>query len=47
MAMALAPLSIRLGSLCMNDPEVVSKSYPQFWAHLKDVGFCIGEEGLC
>lgn len=47
MAMALAPLSIRLGSLCMNDPEVVSKSYPQFWAHLKDAGFCIGEEGLC
>lgn len=47
MAMALAPLSLRLGCLRMNDPEVVSKSYPQYWAHLKNVGFVIEEENLC
>jgi 3-phosphoshikimate 1-carboxyvinyltransferase len=47
MAMALAPLSARLGCIRMNDPEVVSKSYPQFWAHLRNVGFIIEEESLC
>ena len=47
MAMALAPLSARLGGIRMNDPEVVSKSYPQFWAHLRNVGFIIEEESLC
>ncbi len=47
MAMALAPLSARLGCIRMNDPEVVSKSYPQFWTHLRNVGFIIEEESLC
>lgn len=41
MAMALAPLSLRLGALQMNDPEVVSKSYPSYWQHLETVGFNI------
>ena len=33
---------MKLGSLEMNDPQVVSKSYPQFWQELK--GFRIIEE---
>ena len=47
MAMALAPLSARLGRIRMNNPEVVSKSYPQFWTHLRNAGFIIEEESLC
>ena len=29
--MALAPLSLRLGSIVFDHPEVVRKSYPRFW----------------
>ncbi|NNE13717.1 MAG: 3-phosphoshikimate 1-carboxyvinyltransferase [Saprospiraceae bacterium] len=38
MAMSFAPLAI-LGNICINEPEVVSKSYPDFWDHLKEMGF--------
>ncbi len=38
MAMALAPLAIKF-PIRMNDPGVVSKSYPLFWEHLKRCGF--------
>ena len=31
MAMAFAPVAMRTGSISINDPEVVSKSYPTFW----------------
>ena len=32
MAMAFAPIALqRQGSLQIDDPEVVSKSYPEFW----------------
>ena len=31
MAMAFAPVVMRTGSISINDPEVVSKSYPTFW----------------
>ena len=41
MAMALAPLALKEGMLRMNDPGVVSKSYPTFWDHLQQVGFKI------
>ena len=41
MAMSLAPGAIALGSLRMNDPHVVSKSYPNFWKDFEDVGFKI------
>ena len=41
MAMSLAPGAIALGSLRMNDPHVVSKSYPNFWKDIEDVGFKI------
>lgn len=41
MAMAFAPLAIRFGELRINDPEVVSKSYPNYWEDLKKAGFTI------
>lgn len=43
MAMSLAPGAILSGSLIINDPRVVSKSYPEFWNHLKQAGFTIEE----
>ena len=39
MAMALAPLSLVVGSFKINNPEVVSKSYPNYWRDLRSVGF--------
>lgn len=39
MAMALAPMAMRCGTLVINNPNVVSKSYPAFWENLKTVGF--------
>ncbi|WP_352421023.1 3-phosphoshikimate 1-carboxyvinyltransferase [Proteiniphilum sp.] len=43
MAMSLAPGAIVTGSLIINNPEVVSKSYPDFWDDLKQAGFSIEE----
>lgn len=43
MAMSLAPGAIVSGSLVINDPKVVSKSYPDFWNDLKQAGFTIEE----
>ena len=39
MAMALAPLALACGSIGLQHPEVVSKSYPGFWEDLKSAGF--------
>lgn len=44
MAMALAPVALRTGSLRINNPEVVSKSYPRFWNDLVAAGFRIAEQ---
>lgn len=44
MAMAFAPLAIRFPHLRINNPQVVSKSYPQFWDDLRHAGFTITEE---
>ncbi|MGI6242500.1 MAG: 3-phosphoshikimate 1-carboxyvinyltransferase [Prevotella sp.] len=41
MAMAFAPLAIKYPGLCINNPKVVSKSYPRFWNDLKLAGFKI------
>jgi len=38
MAMAFAAFGM-LGPVEIENPEVVSKSYPQFWEHLKQLGF--------
>ncbi|MBC8487625.1 MAG: 3-phosphoshikimate 1-carboxyvinyltransferase [Bacteroidetes bacterium] len=39
MAMAFAPLALLSGSIQIENPEVVSKSYPGFWEDLKKFGF--------
>ena len=44
MAMAFAPAILRLKELRINNPHVVSKSYPHYWENLKDAGFGILEE---
>lgn len=44
MAMAFAPAALFYPGLQINGAEVVSKSYPQFWRHLRQVGFTIEEE---
>ena len=40
MAMAFAPLALK-AAIVINDAEVVSKSYPDFWKDLKQLGFRI------
>jgi len=42
MAMAFAPLAIKLGKISIEDPGVVSKSYPGYWSDLEKAGFGIG-----
>ncbi|AEM71026.1 3-phosphoshikimate 1-carboxyvinyltransferase [Allomuricauda ruestringensis DSM 13258] len=42
MAMAFGPLALKV-DFVMNDAEVVSKSYPDFWNDLKTLGFGIEE----
>ncbi len=39
MAMAFAPLAIPLGRIIIEDPMVVTKSYPGYWNDLKKAGF--------
>lgn len=43
MAMAFAPASIILGSISIRNPEVVTKSYPNYWNDLRAAGFHITE----
>ncbi len=43
MAMAFAPACLVLPQLRVNNPEVVSKSYPAYWNHLTEAGFSIRE----
>lgn len=38
-AMAMSLLTLKNGPLIINDPDVVNKSYPQFWNDFKTVGF--------
>ena len=44
MAMAFAPAAIKLKELQINNPQVVSKSYPHYWEDLQVAGFHITEE---
>lgn len=41
MAMAFAPLTFRFPNIRINNPEVVSKSYPHFWKDLEKTGWTI------
>ncbi len=43
MAMAFAPLAIKV-PIVIEEAEVVSKSYPTFWADLKLAGFSVAEQ---
>lgn len=43
MAMAFAPAAIKTEGLVINNPQVVSKSYPHYWDNLLTAGFGIKE----
>ncbi|MDD6552424.1 MAG: 3-phosphoshikimate 1-carboxyvinyltransferase [Prevotellaceae bacterium] len=44
MALAFAPAAFRHPGLKINNPHVVTKSYPHYWEDLKNVGFQITEQ---
>lgn len=44
MAMAFAPACIVLPQIVIDEPQVVSKSYPAYWEDLKKAGFTISNE---
>ncbi|MEJ6979390.1 3-phosphoshikimate 1-carboxyvinyltransferase [Pedobacter sp. P351] len=41
MAMAFAPLALKINQLEIEEPQVVGKSYPLFWEDLKKAGFAV------
>jgi 3-phosphoshikimate 1-carboxyvinyltransferase len=43
MAMAFAPAAILFPGIIIEDIDVVSKSYPNFWKHLSEAGFHFNE----
>lgn len=43
MAMAFAPAAVKFPEIIINNVEVVSKSYPQYWKHLEAAGFKMDE----
>ena len=45
MAMAFAPLALVTadGSICIDNPQVVTKSYPTFWNDIQSIGCAIQE----
>lgn len=44
MALSFAPAAIKLPGIKINDPNVVTKSYPNFWNDMRNVGFIIDEK---
>ena len=44
MALAFAPAALRFDGLKINNPQVVTKSYPYFWDDLKAAGFEINNQ---
>ena len=44
MAMAFAPAAVKFPGLVILDAGVVSKSYPDYWKHLSEVGFSMEEK---
>lgn len=45
MAMAFAPCALKLGNIKINNPHVVSKSYPNYWKDLEMMNFTIENNG--
>lgn len=43
MAMAFSALAMKMNEITIEDPDVVKKSYPNFWNDLKSLGFEIKE----
>ena len=43
MALSFAPLAVKTPIL-IDNPEVVSKSYPSFWSHMEKAGFSLAFE---
>ena len=43
MAMPFAAASVAIEGIVIDNPDVVNKSYPSFWSHLKSAGFTIEE----
>jgi 3-phosphoshikimate 1-carboxyvinyltransferase len=43
MAMAFAPVCLQTGAVIIDDPQVVSKSYPGYWKDLENAGFIVSE----
>ena len=41
MALAFAPYALKAGSIIINNPQVVTKSYPAFWVSLTEAGFTV------
>ena len=41
MALAFAPMALAINQLQINDPMVITKSYPGFWDDLKNAGFIV------
>jgi len=44
MAMTFAPVCLKTGEIRIENPEVISKSYPHYWDDLIDAGFRINNE---
>ena len=44
MALAFAPFALKQPGLIINNPQVVSKSYPKFWNDLEAAGFEVNSE---
>ena len=44
MALAFAPAAMKFPGLYINNPQVVTKSYPRYWDDLRHSGFIIEEE---
>lgn len=43
MALAFAPYALKSGSIIINNPQVVTKSYPSYWKALEEAGFVVEE----
>jgi 3-phosphoshikimate 1-carboxyvinyltransferase len=46
MALSFAPFALTGKAILINDPMVITKSYPGFWNDLKSVGFKIEEVSI-
>ena len=44
MALAFAPAALRVEGLRINNPQVVTKSYPKFWEDLREAKFEVKSE---